>query len=148
MSSEDGIRRTVARYCQLFNARQWDALGSVFSEDATIITRRGTFSGRDAVVKDLEGALPPEYNGTLFATNTVITVDGDSATAVSEFLGVEGNRVTATGTYVDKLVRSGEEWLLSAKEIRLKYSRLDHRSDAGRRRPADHQLSRGRRRVL
>jgi ketosteroid isomerase-like protein len=120
MSIEDGIRRTVARYCQLFNSKQWGALGTVFSDDAVIITRRGTFSGRDAVVEDLKGALPPSYNGTLFVTNTVITVEGDAATAVSEFLGVDGSQITATGTYVDKLVRSGDEWLLSSKEIRLK----------------------------
>jgi ketosteroid isomerase-like protein len=120
MSIEDGIRRTVARYCQLFNAKDWESLGIVFSDDAVIISRRGTFWGRDAVVQDLQGAMAPNYNGTLFAGNTVITVEGDSATAVSEFFEIEGSQVPATGSYVDKLVKAGDEWLLVSKEIRLK----------------------------
>jgi hypothetical protein len=120
MSVEDDIRRTIARYCQLFNGKRWDELGAVFTDDAVIATRRGTFRGRDAVVADLKGALPPEYNGTLFVANTVIALEGDTATAISEFLGVDGQQITAVGTYVDRLVRSDDDWLLASKEIRLK----------------------------
>jgi hypothetical protein len=47
MSAEDGIRRTLARYCQLFGAGQWDALGGILAEDASVISRRGTLTRPD-----------------------------------------------------------------------------------------------------
>jgi ketosteroid isomerase-like protein len=120
MSAEDGIRQTVANYCQLFDDRQWEALGQIFSPDATITSRRGTFTGREEVVKDLQNAMSPEYRGTLFTANTLITVDGETATARSDFLEVEGTQIVAVGTYSDAFALCDGEWLLTRKEIRLK----------------------------
>ena len=120
MTNEDGIRRTLARYCQLFNSKQWDELGTIFSEDASVTSRRGTFKGRAAVIRDLKGAMTNDYRGTLFATNFVITVDGEAATAVSDFLAVQGKEILEVGTYLDALAKSGDSWLLVRKEIRLK----------------------------
>jgi len=120
MSAEDGIRRTLALYCQLFDDKQWEQLATIFSEDASVTSRRGTFKGRAAVIRDLRSAMTDGYHGTLFASNVVITVDGDSATAVSDFLEVEDGRILAVGTYLDALVKSGASWLMVRKEIRLK----------------------------
>jgi ketosteroid isomerase-like protein len=120
MSAEDGIRRTVAKYSQLFDDRQWEALGQIFTPDASITSRRGTFTGRAAVVKDLQNAMSPEYHGTLFTTNTLISVDGDTATARSDFLEVDGTQIVAVGTYSDTFALSDGKWLLTSKEVRLK----------------------------
>jgi len=120
MSDEEGIRRTLARYCQLFDAKQWDELASIFSEDASVISRRGTFEGRAAVIRDLRSAMTEDYHGTLFASNVVIRVDGNSAAAVSDFLEVGDGKIQAVGMYKDGLVKSGDSWLLARKEIRLK----------------------------
>jgi ketosteroid isomerase-like protein len=120
MSDEDGIRRTLARYCRLFDAKRWDELATIFTEDAAIVSRRGTFTGRANVIRDLGNAMTPEYDGLLFASNVQITVDGDRATAVSDFLEIENKAIVAVGTYTDTLVRSGDQWLMSRKEIRLK----------------------------
>jgi ketosteroid isomerase-like protein len=120
MSAEDGIRQTVAKYCQLFDDRQWEALGQIFTPDASITSRRGTFTGRAAVVKDLQNAMSPEYRGTLFTANTLITVDGETATARSDFLEVEGAKIAAVGTYTDTFAFSDGKWLLASKDIQLK----------------------------
>jgi ketosteroid isomerase-like protein len=120
MSNEDAIRRTVARYTRLFDAKAWDELATIFTEDAVIVSRRGTFAGRAAVIGDLKNAMTSAYHGMLFASNVVIDVTGDSATAVSDFLEIEDRAILAAGTYVDALVMSGHDWLLSRKEIRLK----------------------------
>ena len=50
----------------------------------------------------------------------LITIDGDGATAVSDFLEIEDGRILAVGSYTDTLVRSGGRWLMSRKEIRLR----------------------------
>jgi hypothetical protein len=55
MSDEDGIRRTIANYCRLFDSKQWDELGKIFAEDASVTSRRGTFTGRADVIRDLKG---------------------------------------------------------------------------------------------
>jgi SnoaL-like domain len=120
MSDEDGIRKTIANYCRLFDSQQWDELGKIFTEDASLTSRRGTVTGRAEVIRDLKGALGESYHGTLFASNTVITVDGSAARADSDFLGVEDNKIIAVGTYADVLTRSGDSWLLARREIRLK----------------------------
>ena len=120
MGSEDGIRRTIAMYCHLFDAKQWDELAKIFADDASVTSRRGTFQGRANVIRDLQSAMTDDYHGTLFTSNSWITVDGDTASAVSDFLEVEDTGVVATGTYHDTFTRSGETWLLASKEIRLK----------------------------
>ena len=120
MSDEDGIRRTIAKYCQLFDARKWDELAEIFAEDSSVTSRRGTFQGRANVIRDLQSAMTGDYHGTLFTANSWITVEGDTASAVSDFLEVEGTQIVATGTYQDTFIRSGDSWLLASKEIRLK----------------------------
>jgi hypothetical protein len=120
MSDEDAIRRTIASYCRLFDSKQWDELGKIFTEDATLTSRRGTVTGREEVIRDLKGAPGEDYHGTLFTANTVITGDGGTARADSDFLGVEDNKILAVGTYADIVTKSGDSWLLASKEIRLK----------------------------
>jgi len=44
MSDEDGIRRTIANYCRLFDSKQWDELGKIFAKDASVTSRRGTYT--------------------------------------------------------------------------------------------------------
>ena len=61
-----------------------------------------------------------DYHGTLFTANTWIMVEGDTASAVSDFLEVEDARIVTTGTYHDIFIRSGDSWLLASKEIRRK----------------------------
>jgi SnoaL-like domain len=120
VSDEDGIRRTIANYCQLFDAKQWDELGKIFTEDASVTSRRGTFTGRVDVIRDLKSAMTEDYHGTLFMSNTVITVDDGTARAVSDFLEVEDNKILAVGTYTDTLAKTAYSWLLASKEILLK----------------------------
>ena len=120
MSDEDGIRRTIAKYCQLFDAKKWDELAEIFAEDSSVTSRRGTFQGRANVIRDLQSAMTGDYHGTLFTANSWITVEGDAASAVSDFLEVEDTQIVATGTYQETFTRSGDSWLLASKEIRLK----------------------------
>jgi ketosteroid isomerase-like protein len=120
MSDEDGIRRTIAKYCQLFDAKKWDELAEIFAGDSSVTSRRGTFQGRANVIRDLQNAMTGDYHGTLFTANSWITVEGDTASAVSDFLEVEDTQIVATGRYRDTFIRSGDSWLLASKEIRLK----------------------------
>jgi hypothetical protein len=70
MSDEDGIRRTIAKYCQLFDSKKWDELAEIFAEDSSVTSRRGTLQGRVNVIRDLRSAMTGDYHGTLFTANT------------------------------------------------------------------------------
>ena len=83
-------------------------------------SRRGTFQGKANVIRDLQSAMTDDYHGTLLTSNTAIIVDGDTASAVSDFMEVEDTKIVATGAYHDTFIRSGDAWLLAGKEIRLK----------------------------
>jgi ketosteroid isomerase-like protein len=120
MSEEDGIRRAIAHYCQLFDSKQWDELAQIFAEDASVSSRRGTFQGRANVIRDLQSAMTAGYHGTLFTSNILITVDGETASAVTDFLEVEDTSIVATGIYRDTFIKSGDSWLFASKEITLK----------------------------
>ena len=119
MTDEEGIRKTLARYCRLFDANDWNELGSIFTAEASLTSRRGTVVGRTAVIEDLKGALAG-YSGTLFTSNEVITETGKTAHMVSDFLSVDDNKILAFGTYEDTLVKSGNDWLFASKHIQLK----------------------------
>jgi hypothetical protein len=47
MSDEDGTRRTIAKYCQLFDSKKWDELAEIFAEDSSVTSRRGTAGDRE-----------------------------------------------------------------------------------------------------
>jgi len=119
MTDEEDIRKALARYCRLFDTKEWGDLDSIFIDDATLTSRRGTVAGRSAVVEDLKGALQG-FNGTLFTSNEIITVTGETAQMTSDFLGVDNNAILAFGTYDDTLVKSGGNWLFASKRIQLK----------------------------
>ena len=72
------------------------------------------------MIRDLQSAMTSDYHGSLFTANTWIMVEGDTASAASDFLEVEDARIVATGTYHDTFIRSGDSWLLASKEIRRK----------------------------
>ena len=106
-------------YCHLFDSKQWNELAKIFADDASVTSRRGAFQGRAEVIRNLQSAMTDDYHGTLFTSNIWITVEGNIATAVSDFLEVEDTRIAATGTYRDTFVKSGDAWLFESKEIRL-----------------------------
>lgn len=118
-TEEEGIRKALAKYCVIFGEQNWEELGSMSMEDATLSSRRGEVCGRGAIVEDLKGALD-DFHGVLLTSNEIITVDGDSAQMISDFLGVDKNKVLAIGRYNDTLVKVKGEWLFARKRIELR----------------------------
>jgi hypothetical protein len=62
MSDEDGIRRTIAKYCQLFDSKKWDELAEIFAEDSSVTSRRGTFQGRANVTRRVPYPISWKWN--------------------------------------------------------------------------------------
>jgi ketosteroid isomerase-like protein len=80
--------------------------------------------GRAAIRAWIEQAMPPERRGRHVTVNSAISVDGDGAEVLSDFLfyaRVEGGgwEATVAGRYEDELVREGERWLFTRRTIHL-----------------------------
>lgn len=117
------IQDLVTRYANAIDARDWDALDSVFTPDATIdYTESGGAKGRYPEIKawlpTALGAFPAFQH---LVGNTQAMIDGDTATARTMLFNpmvhrdAEGREQTFfMGLwYRDRLVRTADGWRIS-----------------------------------
>lgn len=128
------IGRTLRRYAQGVDQRQWPVFHSAFAEGATV-----------RIPGYLDGAVTPlgferllggtfdstRLSGQHFLGNTLFRIDGDTARTVTEFLAVTTERAEGThgaageavavqhsaGLYVDDLVRADDNWLILRRTL-------------------------------
>ena len=66
---------------------------------------------------------PDGSRGMHVTTNSLIDVDGDQATATTDYLFVrpveQGISVIAAGRYYDRLVHHGDQWQFAERSITL-----------------------------
>jgi hypothetical protein len=71
----------------------------------------------------MEQVQPPEGRGKHITANSLVDVDGDGATARTDYLFVRptaaGLIPVATGRYHDELVRDGGRWRFRQRRITL-----------------------------
>jgi uncharacterized protein (TIGR02246 family) len=128
------IENLLSRYLYAMDFRDPKAYASVFTEDGVLESGRGVTRGRDALRKmladfNVEMTKRAEAAGRTLrasrhvASNFVIKVDGDKATAVSYWtahrVGNDGKSVEPTGFghYEDELVRRNGEWLIARRVV-------------------------------
>jgi hypothetical protein len=79
--------------------------------------------GRDDIRAFMEEVQPPEGRGKHITANSLVDVDGGTATAHTDYLFVrptgQGLVPIATGRYHDALVRHGARWRFRQREITL-----------------------------
>ena len=107
------IQRLEALYGHIMDARDWDGLDQIFTEDAVIDFRPfdlPMMEGLDAIRRDMAWIRHPFGH---HATNLVIDLDGDAADIASKLLAVLDDGSVVTGTYTDKARRTGDGWRLT-----------------------------------
>lgn len=126
------IRRTLRRYSQGLDQRQWEVFRSAFAPGA-IVSVPGWVAG-SVTVETFIDLLSGEFDslrisGQHHLANTLVQVSGDTARAVTEFLAINLERVTSDpldhrtrtqfsgGLQVDDLIRYGDEWLIGHRVI-------------------------------
>jgi uncharacterized protein (TIGR02246 family) len=124
MGDEDQIRRTLAEYSHACDDGRFDDLADLFAPDARLSVLGNVASGRDAIRTSLAGAQPEGRRGVHITANTVVDVDGDSATAETDYLfvratGVGAVEVVAAGRYRDTLVRHPDRWRFAVRAISI-----------------------------
>ena len=117
MDDYEEIRQLLARYAHLMDSESSDGVAGLFSEDGVFEVLGESFEGRSAIAGMVRryadaGALANTRHLTL---NSVISVDGRSATGTSDWVAIRaegaGWAILAVGRYEDQLVKK-DGWQL------------------------------------
>jgi len=120
---EEGVRRTLAQYCQLCDDGRFDEWAELFTPDASFVVMGRVHTGREAIRAFIEAGQPPERRGKHLCANPLVEIDeqGRRARAVTDyaFVGrVEGGfAITSVGRYHDSLVERDGSWQFHRREI-------------------------------
>lgn len=144
----EGVRATWMRYCNRLDAFDFDGLGEVFTEDASLemsgLARSldGRYQGRRAIIEDFyrqsdlpAGVTPTAMTGHL-STNMQIELAGDEATTLAYFFEVVDDNLALIGTYQHRMGRDPQDrsrWLIAFLRITVRYrARLEATHIKGR----------------
>jgi 3-phenylpropionate/cinnamic acid dioxygenase small subunit len=118
---ERNITRLLHRYAHALDGRDAGMWRACFMEDATFVTRHGTYVGAAAINGLFDGLQPAATKHLL--TSPLIELDGDSATVASHFLlcvqDAEELKVDFFGRYLDRVARGpgADEWRFRERRI-------------------------------
>ena len=111
----------VARHAQLTDDGDWETRVGLYTEDGEFtsldgVLRRGTDELREAV-----SATAGRMAGKHITANTVITLDGDRASGLTDyaFFMVTGDAIVpgSVGRYHDQFVRGSDGWRFRSRRI-------------------------------
>jgi len=125
----EAIKTLKARYCHLVDARSWDELHKLWTEDAVCdYGFFGSYNGRDQIMDKFFRELVASAASFMvhMVHNPVIEVNGDRASGswylTSQTTIQPANQaVWVMGIYRDEFVRVGGEWKISALRFEFKY---------------------------
>jgi uncharacterized protein (TIGR02246 family) len=120
---EDQIRRTLSEYSQRCDDGRFDEWAELFTEDARFVLSGNVTEGRDSIRELMISMMPPERRGQHVTSNSLVDVDGDSATVSTDYLFVrptaDGPTIVAAGRYRDVLAREGRSWRFRERAITM-----------------------------
>ena len=124
LEAKDAIRELMAAYAQALDACRFADVAACFAPDGEWTTDYGAARGPAEIEAFIRGIVPVKGEGPQrkhYITNIIITVDGDSASAVSDYLIIResenGLIPVMGGTYRDRFVKTPAGWRFSRKEL-------------------------------
>jgi ketosteroid isomerase-like protein len=124
LEAKDAIRELMATYAQALDACRFADVAACFAPDGEWSTDYGAARGPAEIEAFIRGIVPMKGEGPQrkhYITNIIIKVDGETASAVSDYLIVreaEGGLIPVMGgTYRDKFVKTPAGWRFSRKEL-------------------------------
>jgi len=124
LEAKHAIRELMATYAQALDACRFADVAACFAPDGEWSTDYGAARGPAEIEAFIRGIVPVKGEGPQrkhYITNTIIKVDGETASAVSDYLIVreaDGGLIPVMGgTYRDKFVKTPAGWRFSRKEL-------------------------------
>ncbi|WP_131741960.1 nuclear transport factor 2 family protein [Actinomadura roseirufa] len=137
LNDEPAIRRLTDRaeildvvggYATALDTKDWTALASLFTEDATWEYTGGgeRLTGPEAIVARIAAALRPlAVTQHLFGNHTV-RVDGDEAEHAcyvqAQHVAKDGRKYLGAGRYADRLHRTADGWRFTHRSLTSMWS--------------------------
>jgi len=121
MNDLEAIRRLIALYPQLLDAKRLEEWGGLFAEDAVFDVFGRRFAGSAEIVREI-GAMQPAapLKHAVFAPIVELD-DVDRARAWTDFAtfasGPSGISVANFATYHDRLAKQGDHWRIAHRTI-------------------------------
>ena len=113
------IRDLVVTYAMAFDDRDWDRLGTVFTEDASWVGPGHEFAGKPAILEFMRTCLPDDYESKHMNPQTFVRFadDGQSAVADSDVVWIAQNfENQIVARYHDDVVKQDGRWLIKRRE--------------------------------
>ena len=124
LEAKDAIRELMATYAMALDACRFADVAACFAPHGEWTTDYGAARGPAEIEAFIRGIVPMRGEGPQrkhYITNIIIKVDGDAASAVSDYLVVResenGLMPVMGGTYKDKFVKTLAGWRFSRKEL-------------------------------
>ena len=115
----------MGRYIQAHDTRNVEAIVPLFAEDGVFTNEGGKWSGRDRIREFFENSRSravPGRRSKLMCANSIITVEGDRAEALTDVVGFRSDdngpwQVSLVAQYADRFVRSEGQWRYAEKRV-------------------------------
>lgn len=122
MFDKDEIRELLARYCFALDADRFEEMAALFTADGVWETAFGTGTGREGIAAQARSiAKGPRPRRAHLTTNIVIDLDGDIATARSNWVVIQntpnGPAIGSGGAYADRLAKVDGRWFFEHRTI-------------------------------
>ena len=111
----------AARLGRFLDQKRFGEVRTIFTEDASVATASGAVRGIDAIVEKARRIRPAGVFTQSFITNSLIDVDGDTATIVANLLAVFVGQPEGRGRLVGEryhltAARTPQGWRISRVE--------------------------------
>lgn len=125
LEDKDSIREVLAKYCTYGDSGRAKELAALFTPDGVWEGRLGRAEGRDAIEALMTRINPPPGPGRPvrchIVTNSVVAIEGTSATVTSSFVMLReaesGPQIGAVGHYDDLFVKDERSWLIKSRKV-------------------------------
>jgi 3-phenylpropionate/cinnamic acid dioxygenase small subunit len=127
VSDQQSVNQLFSTYAWAIDAREFDLLNGVFSEDASFVVSiagtvaAGPFEGRTALVDFISSTTREQTDQRRHVITNVRIAGDDQATATLTLLVVDGGVLTvkSCGFYRVELVQEGGAWRIRMMDLAL-----------------------------
>lgn len=127
LESVQAITRITNEYCQALDKRDIKRFLSLWAPDAVFqLAPDQVFEGTDAIRGLVEEGIWPAFAETHhWASNVIVDVDGDNATAVCDVDAssrrIDDSWIRAAATYEDQLVKHQGSWVINRRTTEIHF---------------------------
>jgi hypothetical protein len=123
-SDDAAVRNLIGAYCQHLDDRRFSDLAALHDADAAFEAMGKVYKGPAEIQRFFDENVPPEARGKHLCFNTVLHLDGDRGSGVTDYAvlvptatGYELTNAAAVGRYIDEFVRRDGQWLFASRRI-------------------------------